>query len=104
MWARILFRRIISWQPFSVLSMPNPKINPRQVNPVCLSQETQRQIQEWQRQHEDEPAPETTACIGCERQKPATELKRLWTGKKIVREYWHQECYEKAIEAALPKA
>jgi hypothetical protein len=59
---------------------------------------------EWQRQHEDEPAPKTTACEGCGRKKPATELKRGWTGEKIVRQYWHQECLDQAMEAAWSEA
>ena len=60
-----------------------------------------RRIQEWQRQNEDGPLPDTTACASCGSQEPATQLMRLWTGEKIVRQYWHSKCFEEATDAAL---
>jgi hypothetical protein len=59
-----------------------------------------KRMQEWQRQHNDEPAPDTTACASCGLQEPATELMRLWTGEKIVRQYWHVKCFKEASEKA----
>ena len=61
----------------------------------------QERIHEWERQNEDGPLPGTAACTSCGSREPATQLMRLWTGERIVREYWHPECLEKAREEAL---